>query len=385
MQAAGTRVSTDGAHRSAYGVGGDWRSATAACLQALGGVPTKANLGLVYVTDHLADDLPQMLDRLREATGIEQWCGTVGLGVCAPGLEIFDQPALSLLLLTLPDESFRLLPPTGAEAEVPEALAGWLAANPGAIGLVHADPRTPDLVEAVASLAELRQLRLAGGLSASRASQSQIAGTLAVGDRATLGLSGAVFAPSLGLEVGMSQGCSQIGPLRQATAAEDGLLATIDGRPALTVLAEDLGTALTEDPRPQLAGVHLAFPVPGGDPDDYLVRNLVGLDPVRGILAVGEEVEPGRRLRFVRRDAEAAGGDLERMLTGLLGRLRQPPRAAVYVSCVARGPNLFGPGSRELARLRAALGEVPLTGFYANGEIFNTRLYGYTGVLVLFP
>jgi small ligand-binding sensory domain FIST len=59
-------------------------------------------------------------------------------------------------------------------------------------------------------------------------------------------------------------------------------------------------------------------------------------------------------------------------------------RAAVYFSCLARGPNLFGPGSRELAQLRRELGDVPLIGMFCDGEICNARLYGYTGVLGLF-
>lgn len=385
MQAAGTRTSVDGAYKSAYGVGRDGREAIEACLQALAPSPPGATLGLAYATDHLAGQLPQAMARLREATGVAQWCGTLGFGVAAPGLEIFDRPALSVLLLTLPEESFRLLPPSGAELSLSAPLRRWIAGHPGATALVHGDPRTPDLVELIGSLAELHGLRLVGGLSASRAEQSQVAGAVETGERAVLGLSGVAFAPGLGLEAGLSQGCSPIGPLRQVTAADGNLLISIDGRPALTVLAEDLGATLREDPRPQLAGVHLAFALPGASSSDFLVRNLVGLDPVHGILAVGETLEPGRRLFFVRRDAEAAGGDLERLLTELLARLRRPPRAAVYVSCVARGPNLFGPGSRELARLRAALGEVPLTGFYANGEICNRRLYGYTGVLTLFP
>jgi small ligand-binding sensory domain FIST len=54
------------------------------------------------------------------------------------------------------------------------------------------------------------------------------------------------------------------------------------------------------------------------------------------------------------------------------------------VSCLARGPNLFGDDSEELKTIREALGDVPLVGFFANGEISNNRLYGYTGVLTLF-
>jgi small ligand-binding sensory domain FIST len=34
--------------------------------------------------------------------------------------------------------------------------------------------------------------------------------------------------------------------------------------------------------------------------------------------------------------------------------------------------------------IRKTLGDFPLTGFFANGEIHHNRLYGYTGVLTLF-
>ena len=64
-------------------------------------------------------------------------------------------------------------------------------------------------------------------------------------------------------------------------------------------------------------------------------------------------------------------------------RIDTPPRAALYYSCIARGPNLFGQGSVELTTIADILGDVPLIGFFANGEISNNRLYGYTGVLSL--
>jgi small ligand-binding sensory domain FIST len=34
--------------------------------------------------------------------------------------------------------------------------------------------------------------------------------------------------------------------------------------------------------------------------------------------------------------------------------------------------------------VREILGEVPLVGFFGNGEISRDRIYGYTGVLTLF-
>jgi small ligand-binding sensory domain FIST len=57
---------------------------------------------------------------------------------------------------------------------------------------------------------------------------------------------------------------------------------------------------------------------------------------------------------------------------------------AVYVSCAGRGGPHFGSPSAELQIVRHALGDVPLVGFFAGGEIAHHRLYGYTGVLTVF-
>jgi hypothetical protein len=57
---------------------------------------------------------------------------------------------------------------------------------------------------------------------------------------------------------------------------------------------------------------------------------------------------------------------------------------AVYVSCAGRGGPHFGGPSAELQIVRHALGDVPLVGFFAAGEIARHHLYGYTGVLTVF-
>ncbi len=87
---------------------------------------------------------------------------------------------------------------------------------------------------------------------------------------------------------------------------------------------------------------------------------------------------------FCGRDAASAEADLLRMLREIKKNLSAPPRGGIYFSCIARGPNLFGPGSRELKLIQAELGSLPLGRFFGNGEISNDRLYGYTGVLTLF-
>jgi len=101
-------------------------------------------------------------------------------------------------------------------------------------------------------------------------------------------------------------------------------------------------------------------------------------------VAVAELVETGGSVFFCTRDKASASDDLERMLRSIKSGLYRAPRGALYYSCLGRGPNLFGEDSEELRVIRDHLGEVPLVGFFGNGEISHDRLYGYTGVLTIF-
>jgi small ligand-binding sensory domain FIST len=99
---------------------------------------------------------------------------------------------------------------------------------------------------------------------------------------------------------------------------------------------------------------------------------------------VGDLLEEDMALQFAKRDAQTARADLRRMVRDLKGRIDGEAKGALYHSCLGRGRNLFGDDSAELQLIREELGEVPLVGFYANGEISHHRLYGYTGVLTVF-
>ncbi|MEK7734728.1 MAG: FIST C-terminal domain-containing protein, partial [Pseudomonadota bacterium] len=130
--------------------------------------------------------------------------------------------------------------------------------------------------------------------------------------------------------------------------------------------------------------IFAALPIRGSDTGDYLVRNLLGVDAGNKMIAIGEHLTTGDGLQFCRRDRKSAREDLERMLHDLLARTGKPARAALYYSCLGRGPHMFGEDSAEVRMVQEALGDVPLVGFFCNGEISHRRLYGYTGVLTLF-
>jgi small ligand-binding sensory domain FIST len=107
-------------------------------------------------------------------------------------------------------------------------------------------------------------------------------------------------------------------------------------------------------------------------------------------MTIGEVIANGDRMMFVRRDADSVYQDLSKSLLALRARVMRDegefaPKGALYISCVARAADEMGEQNySEMELVREIIGDVPLAGFYAGGEINNSRLYGYTGVLTLF-
>ncbi len=366
--------------KTALSLDSDWAHAAQTCCNALIPLPEGVNLGFVYATDHLADDLSSILTYLRQKTGIAHWLGTIGLGVHVGGHEVFDRPALAVMAGALPTDSFHAFQALKTETtELPAAVQAWIAERRPTFGVVHGDPTNEDIPAILEALAEDLDVYLVGGLTSSRQANYAIADAITGG-----GLSGVLFAPEVGVITGQSQGCAPLAGPHLISDCLDNVIVGLDGRPALDVLRDDVGELLARDLQ-RLAGyVHAALPVEGSDTGDYMVRDLLAIDPGRGWIAIGATVQPGERLMFVRRDPQSARDDLIAMLDRLKARLPGPPKAGLYVSCVARGPRMFGCADVESGLIRERLGEFPLVGFFAGGEISHNRLYGYTGVLTLF-
>lgn len=379
------------------------------------------NLGLLYITDHYAADAEAILAHLSaELPDVTDWAGTVGVGIAANNVEYFDEPALSVMLCDIAPEHYRVfsgIAPLGASrgsAFVPHT------------ALLHADAQTPDVPELIAELAQRTASGYVfGGLSASRTDVVQFAlssdGNMAGQGKATGvfhgGLSGVAFSAEVAMVSRVTQGCLPIAKVHTITEADNNLVLRLDDQPAIDVLEQDLDIKLIHT-QTALAKVRatLVGLAPGQDPavkrtgefdDAVLVRHIIGLDPAREGVAVAQPVEVGMRLTFCQRDAAAARADLtricaevrealepEEMTADLAGTLNadttinpHPARrmaGAIYVSCAGRGGPHFGADSAELQIVRRALGDVPLVGFFAGGEIAHQALHGYTGVLTVF-
>ncbi len=406
----------------------DWRAALALCAAQLqpaepghaeAAAPT---LGWVYFSDHYVAQAEALYAALRDRWPGVAWVGAVGVGVAASGVEYFDEPALVLMLAALPVGRFQVF--SGAQP---------LARIQAHTAMVHTDATAHDLAGLLEDMSSRTTSGyLFGGLASSRTRSCHIANGVFEG-----GLSGVAFSRDVGVLSRVSQGCQPIGPLRRITACERNVVTRLDGEPALACLLRDLGLD-GQAPRETLAAlrntlVGLSGPADAdaaatggadaaaGRPDpapqaaarrafgeDVRVRHLIGLDPAQHGVAVAELLHTGLHLAFCQRDMAAARRDLVRICaemrdalapdvdaepeaTGFSAPMASGPvdatariAGAVYVSCAGRGGPHFGAPSAELQIVKHALGDVPLVGFFAGGEIGHQHLYGYTGVLTVF-
>ena len=363
--------------RLGHASGSEWRLVADACLQQLGA--GAGSLGFLYVTDHFALHMGDLTRLLRERTGVEHWVGATGIGVCATGTEYLDEPAIAILVGDFDEGSFRVFSGVGSVKEA-QALDLDCGGTPANLAIVHADPQTEQMEKLLTALAKrVESGFLVGGLVSSRGDSVHLADEPQQG-----GLSGVAFADSVVVATRLTQGCSPVGPKRTVTSCQRNVLISLDGKPAFDVFLHDIGEKLAGDLNRIGGHIFAGISVPDSDTGDYLARNLVGIDTQSKLIAIGDYLKKGDGLMFCRRDAKTARDDMVRMLESIQTGLYSRPKAGVYYSCLGRGEALFGKGKGELKMIKDVFGDLPLVGFFCNGEISHNRLYGYTGVLTLF-
>ncbi len=390
---------------------------------ALHGYASSPTLALLYVTDHYAGAAKDILEHLQaELPLVTDWSGTVGIGVVSNNVEYWDEPAMVVMLLELPSDQYRVfsgVAPMGLGFEAHTAL-------------VHADGNTSDLAELVEEMAERTDSGYVfGGIASSRAQSLQFA----VGGNGNInghggasgvfqgGLSGVAFGADVALVSRVTQGCTPVAKEHAVTQADHNVAVELDGEPALDVMLRELNVSLDEPQhalevvRATLVGLADPSGTPTSKPavrhtgnfgDDVTVRHIIGLDPRRKGVAVAAIVPEGAKWVFCQRNVQGARADLTRICAEIREELEpqdmpmetvaalqaseldaapHPARriaGAVYVSCTGRGGAHFGGPSAEMQLVRRALGDVPLVGFFAGGEIAHRHVYGYTGVLTVF-
>ncbi len=358
----------------------DWQVALQQCMQQLQEQKpqeisdSSCTLAFIYVTNDYAPYFKKIITELRILFPSIDWIGTIGLSICVTNTEYAEQPAMAVMLTDIESSHYRIFREQASVQNNKDASQLQFA-------IIHGDPRNPMLTEQIETLADtLEPGYLVGGLTSAKDYFYQYADGITEG-----GLSGVVFNNANNIMTGLTQGCSPISDTFTLTECEHHMALSIDNRPALDVFKENIGEILARDIDRAAGYIFAGFPVQGSDTGDYMVRNIIGIDPDNHFIAIADDLKPDSPIMFCKRDSQTAIDDLKRMLSSLNNRLQgKKPKGALYISCLGRGQHMFGDVSSEMKYITEVLGDIPTIGFYANGEIAGQRLYGFTGVLTLF-
>ena len=316
-----------------------------------------AELAFVFVSGDGHGQAHALLHAVRRVTGARAVIGCSGAGVLTERAEVEGDTAVAVLVVS--DDRLTAAPflvddlaAAGDEAgpqiarRVAEAVfqGGCVMVMPDARGL---DPRAllnrlddalgfVPLIGAVAAGMPLFEL------FNTDAEQGALVGVALAGEEPA---------------IGVAQGCMPIGEPFVITGADETVVRTIGSRPALEILKEAIDTLPDAQARIQRAGVFAGLAMdPAKSPlerGDFLVRNLVGVDPSSGAIAVAETVKVGQTIQFQIRDAIAARDDLEATLSRVAAALAgRRPLFGCYFNCAGRGRGLFGVPDHDVTLIR---------------------------------
>jgi small ligand-binding sensory domain FIST len=376
-----------------------------------------ADLGIVFISSAYASEYSRLIPLILERLPIDNIIGCGGGGVIGTtvddrAIEIEDSPALSLTVAHLPDVD--LQPFHIVEADLPD-----LDSSPAAwIDLVGIPPEKQPhfilLAEPFASkINDLLQgldftysgsLKI-GGLASSTAGTANHglfyydrrqpdADRLRQRGTVGIGLSGNIIVDSI-----VAQGCRPIGCTLQVTESDRNIILSLvapedNKSQSPLVILRNLIEDLSQEDR-ELVQNSLFIGIARDEfklnlqQGDFLIRNLLGVEPRSGAMAIGDRIRPGQRIQFHLRDAKSSAEDLQILLEEYQRRsFDSSPIGALLFSCLGRGERLYCKPNFDSQLLQTYISPIPIGGFFCNGEIGpvgnSTFLHGYTSAFAIF-
>ncbi len=369
--------------------------------QASSSLQAPADLGIVFISSAFTSEYTRLLPLLQEQLSVPVLIGCSGGGIIGMSQqeqiqEMEGLPALSLTLAHLPGvgvTAFHIvaeeLPDLDSSPDTWVDVIG-VPSSPTPQFILLSEPFSAQINDFLQGLdfAYPGSVTVGGSASSSQA-----------GGRTSLffndqiykeGIVGVALSGNIVLETIVAQGCRPIGKPYQVSSCDRNILLELEAQPPLVVL-RDLLESLSEDDR-QLAQNSLFVGVARDEfkqdleQGDFLIRNLIGVDPKFGAIAIGDRLRPGQRIQFHLRDAQTSAEDLEYLLQRYQKQTQSDPAAvgALMFSCLGRGEGLYGEPNFDSQLFSQYLNNVPLGGFFCNGEIGpvggSTFLHGYTSV-----
>ncbi|MFN0199158.1 MAG: FIST N-terminal domain-containing protein [Planctomycetaceae bacterium] len=369
-----------------------------------------ADLMCLFISHHHAERLDEIVAYLSEKLGSRILIGCTGETIIGGAEEIESGPALSLWAAEL--TGTKLVPFRVSFEETPDGMACLglpdideeLKANASSI-LLFGDPYTADARGVIDRFAEdLPGLPIVGGMASGSEGPGQNRLILAVrGDAEQQSLAdgiskiyqegavGVILCGGPQLRTVVSQGCKPIGKPFVVTNAERNLVFELGGLPPLQQLKLFFNELTPTDQALVRQGLQLGIAMSEYREQfgmgDFLVSNVIGVDPEKGVIAIGNRIRVGQTVQFHVRDAQTADEELRQLLERERDRQSAAPQGMLIFSCNGRGTRLFPQPHHDAHAVTSILGAVPLAGFFAQGELGpvagKNYIHGYTASIAL--
>lgn len=365
-----------------------------ATRRALGEGPT--DLAFLFFSPHYAEQSTDLAAAVRRELTPDLLVGCTGEGIIGGTEEIESAPAISLWAARLPGVSMTPIRLSCSQDEDGISVSGWpdeLVSGPALPNfLLLGDPFSTGVDEALSLIAERCPGSMAiGGMAGGGRDVGE--NRMVLNDEVYEGgLVGVALSGPLSIRTVVSQGCRPIGERYVVTKAENNVIHELGGVPALERLQTVFETLSGAERRLAHRALHIGVVMNEQrnrfERGDFLVRNLIGADRNSGSVAIGDMIKVGQTVQFHIRDAQSASEDLHLMLAADRSRHQQPPLGALLFSCCGRGRGLFGQPHHDVTVLHERAGNIPVAGFFAQGEIGpvggTNFLHGYTASVALF-
>ncbi|MEC4688553.1 MAG: FIST N-terminal domain-containing protein, partial [Nitrospirota bacterium] len=370
------------------------RDLSQATRRALGEGP--ADLAFLFFSPHYAEQSTDLTAAVRRELAPNLLVGCTGEGIIGGTEEIESAPAISLWAARLPGVSMTPIRLSCSQDEDGISVSGWpddLVSGPALPNfLLLGDPFSTGVDEALSLIAERCPGSMAiGGMAGGGRDVGE--NRMVLNDEVYEGgLVGVALSGPLSIRTVVSQGCRPIGERYVVTKAENNVIHELGGVPALERLQTVFETLSGGERRLAHRALHIGVVMNEQrnrfERGDFLVRNLIGADRNSGSVAIGDMIKVGQTVQFHIRDAQSASEDLHLMLAADRSRHQQPPLGALLFSCCGRGRGLFGQPHHDVTVLHERAGNIPVAGFFAQGEIGPVGgmnfLHGYTASVALF-
>ncbi len=371
--------------------------------RAVGKLSTKPNFGLVFISSAFTSEYSRLLPLLARQLDVPVLIGCSGGGVIGTSSygqaqEFEDEAALSLTLAYLPDVNIR--PFHIVSEELPD-----LDSSPNAwIDAIGVSPNPAPQFILLSSNVGGGINNLLKGLDFAYPGSAIVGGQASgggMGDSIALfcndiyrqGTVGVALSGNITLDTIVAQGCRPIGTPHQISKCDRNIILEIEDRVPL-ILLRDLIANLSESEKilaqnSLFVGVAMNEFKQDLQQGDFLIRNILGVDPAAGAIAVGDYLRPGQRLQFHLRDAQTSAQDLEFLLNKYQQEQASVPApvGALMFSCLGRGEGLYKKPNFDSELFGRYIKDIPLGGFFCNGEIGpvsgSTFVHGFTSVFAI--